>query len=203
MSYVSQSVWLFATPWTAAHQAVSITNSQSLLKLTSIELVMPSNHQILCHPLLLPPSIFPSIRGFSNESTLCHPKGCGMTGFPFLHYLPEFAQIHIHWVSDGIQPSHPLSPPFPPALNLSWHPVSQLFTSGGQSIGVSASASVPPMNTLDWFPLELTGLISLLSKGLSRVFSKPQFKSINSLVLSFLHSPILTLYMIKKQIEKV
>ena len=58
-------VWLFATPWTAACQAsVSITNSRSLLKLVSIESVMPSNHLILCHPLFLPPSIFPSIRIF-------------------------------------------------------------------------------------------------------------------------------------------
>ena len=63
-------VWLFATPWTAAHQAsLSITNSPSLLKLMSIESVMPSNHLILCCPLLLP-SIFPSIRVFSNESAL-------------------------------------------------------------------------------------------------------------------------------------
>ena len=61
-------VWLFVTPWTAAHQAsLSITNSQSLLKLMSIESVMPSNHLILCRPLLLPPSIFPSIRVFSSE----------------------------------------------------------------------------------------------------------------------------------------
>ena len=65
-------VWLFATPWTTAHQtSLSITNSQSLLKLMSIELVMLSNHLILCHPLLLPPSIFPSIRVFSNKSVLC------------------------------------------------------------------------------------------------------------------------------------
>ena len=64
-------VWLFVTPWTAAHQAsLSITNSWSLLKLTSIELVMPSIHLILCHPLLLS-SIFPSIRVFSNDSALC------------------------------------------------------------------------------------------------------------------------------------
>ena len=62
---------LTATPWTAAHQAsLSITNSQSLLKLMSIELVMPSNHLILCFPLLLLPSIFPGIRVFSNESVL-------------------------------------------------------------------------------------------------------------------------------------
>ena len=64
-------VWLFVTPWTATHQAsLSMTNSQSLLKLMSIELVMPSNHLILCRPLLLLPSIFPSIRVFSNESVL-------------------------------------------------------------------------------------------------------------------------------------
>jgi len=63
---------LFALPWTAAHQAsLSITNSRSLLRLMSIESVMPSNHLILCHPIFLPPSIFPSIRVFSNESVLC------------------------------------------------------------------------------------------------------------------------------------
>ena len=91
------------TPWTAAHQvSLSITNSQSLLKLMSIELVMPSNHLFLCHPFLLLPSIFPSIRSF---------------------------------------------------------PVSQFFTSGGQSIGVSASASVFSVNIKDWFPLGWTGWI--------------------------------------------
>ena len=64
-------VWLFVTPWTAAHQAsLSVTNSQSLLKLMSIESVTPSNHLILCHPLFFPPSIFPSIRVISNESVL-------------------------------------------------------------------------------------------------------------------------------------
>ena len=65
-------VWLFVTPWTAARQAsLSITNSWSLLKLMSIESMIPYNHLILCRPLLLPPSIFPSIRVFSNESVLC------------------------------------------------------------------------------------------------------------------------------------
>ena len=75
---VSQSVQLlsrvplFATLWTAAHQAsLSITNSRSILKLMSIESVMPSNHLIPCHPLLLPPSVFPSIMVFSSESVLC------------------------------------------------------------------------------------------------------------------------------------
>ena len=75
-------VWLFLTPWTAAHQAsLSITNSQSLLKLISIELVMPPSHLILCGPLLLLPSIFPSIRVFFNESVL-HikwPKDCSFS----------------------------------------------------------------------------------------------------------------------------
>ena len=75
VSQSSQSVTcvrLFATPWTVAHEAsLSITNSQSLLKLTFIELVMPSNHLILCRPLLLLPLIFPSIRVFSYESALC------------------------------------------------------------------------------------------------------------------------------------
>ena len=108
-------VQLFATPWTAAHQAsLYFTISQSLLKLMSIESVMPPNHLIICHPLFLLPSIFPSIRVFSNESPL---------------------------------------------------------TSGGQSIGVSASASVFPINIQNSFPLGLTGLIPLQSKGLSRVFS--------------------------------
>ena len=107
-------VWLFATPWTAAHQASpSVTNSQSLLKLMSIESVMTSNHLILCHPLL-PPSMFPSIRVYSNESAL-----------------------HFKW----------------------------------QSIGVSVTTSVLPVNFLDWYPLGWTGWISLQSKGLSRVFS--------------------------------
>ena len=108
-------VQLLASPWTAACQAsLSITNSRSLLKLMSIESVMPSNHLILCHPFLLLPSIFPSIRIFSNELVLC-----------------------IRW----------------------------------PNIGVSASASVLLMNIQDWFPLGLTGWISLQSKGLSRVFS--------------------------------
>ena len=71
-------------------------------------------------------------------------------------------------------------------------PVSQLFTSGGQGIGVSASASVHPMTILDWFPLEWTGWISLQSKDSQESSPTPQFKSINSLALSFLYSPTLT-----------
>ena len=106
--------------------------------------------------------------------TLCNPMDCSTSGFSVLRYLPELAQTHVHPVSDAIQPSHPLSPPSPPALNLSQHqsfPMNWLFASGGQSIGASASASVLPMNSQGWFPLGLTGLLSLQSKGLSRVFS--------------------------------
>ena len=212
-------VWLFGTPWTAVRRAsLSITNSWSLLKLTSIDLVIPPNHLILCHPLLLPPSILASIWVFSNESvlhirrpnywsfsfsispsneysalisfridsfdllavqgtfksllqhhsskasilwcsaffivhlshpymatrktialtrwtfvgkvryqfswvtqlclTLCDLMDCSMPGFPVLHQPQELAQTHVHWVSDAIQPSHPLSSPSTPAFNL-------------------------------------------------------------------------------------
>ena len=86
----------------------------------------------------------------------------------------QSSQTHVHWVSDAIQPSHPLSSPSPPAPNpsqLQSFPMSQLFAWGGQSTGVSASASFLPRNTQDWSPLEWTGWISLQSKGLSRVFS--------------------------------
>ena len=72
------------------------------------------------------------------------------------------------------------------------YPMSQFFSSGGQSIGASASASTPPTNVQDWFPLGLTSLDSLQSKGLSRVFSNTTVQSINSLAFSFLHSPTLT-----------
>ena len=91
-------------------------------------------------------------------------------GLPVHHYLPQFAQTHVHQVSDAIQPSYPLSIPSPPAFNLSQNQ-GLFFTSGGQSIGASALASVLPMNIQDWFPLGLTDWISLQFKGLSRVFS--------------------------------
>ena len=130
-------VQLFATPWTAAHQAsLSFTNSWSLLKFMSIEWVRPSNHLILCHPLLLLPLIFPSIRVFSNELAL---------------------------------------------------------PSGSQSVEASASASVLAVNIQSWFPLGLTGLIFLLSKGLSRVFSstsvqRHQFFGAQSLLMARSHT---------------
>ena len=95
-----------------------------------------------------------------------------MPGFPVHHQLLELAQTHVHWIGDAIQPSHPLSSvPFsscPQSFPASGSfQMSQFFASGGQSTGVSASASVLSMNIQDWFPLGWTGWISLLSKGLS------------------------------------
>ena len=115
---------------------------------------------------------------FSSVAQLCmtlsNPMNCSTPGLPVHHQLPEFTQTQVHWVSDAIQPSHPLSSPFPPACNPSQHqsfPMSQLFASGGQSTGVSALALFHSKNTQDWSPLEWTGWISLQSKRLSRVFS--------------------------------
>ena len=104
--------------------------------------------------------------------TLCNPTNCSTPALLVHHQLPEFTQTHVHWISDASNNlilCHPLLLPplsFPASFQMS-----QLFTSGGQSIGVSASASVLPMNTQDWSPLRRTGWISLLSKGLSKVFS--------------------------------
>ena len=107
--------------------------------------------------------------------TLCDPMDCSTPGLPVLHHLQESTQNHVHWVSDTIQPSHPLSSPSPSAPQsfpaAGSFPMSQLFASGGQSIGASAWASVLPMNIQDWFPLGWTGWISLQSKGLSNVFA--------------------------------
>ena len=121
--------------------------------------------QFVVWPLQFSSSVLP---------TLCDPMDCCMPGLPVHHHLLEFIQIHVHWIGDAIQPSHSLLSPSPPTFNLSQHQslqMSQLFPSGGQSIGVSASASVLPVYIQDWFSLGWTGWISLQSKGLSRVFS--------------------------------
>ena len=120
-----------------------------------------------------------------SRPTLCEPMDCSMPGLPVHHQLPELTQTHVHRIGDAIQPSHPVLPfssclqSFPASGSF---PVSQFFSSGGQSIGVSAS-SVLPMNIQDDFQLtvldiyrplpvlEWTGWISLQSKGLSGVFS--------------------------------
>ena len=125
--------------------------------------------------------------------TLRDPMDSSTPGLPVHHQLPELAQTHVYQVSDAIKPSHPLLSPSPPVFNLSQHQglfkMSQYFSTGGQSIGISASASVLPVNTQDWSPSEWTGWTSLQSKGLSRVFSNNTAKSINTSALSFLHSP--------------
>ena len=116
-----------------------------------------------------PPCPSPTARGYSNSCPLsrwCHPT-ISSSVIPFSSHLQSF----------------PASGSFS---------MSQFFVSGGQSIGISASASVLPVNIQDWFPLGWTGWISLQSKGLSRVFSNTQFKSINSSALSFFYSPALT-----------
>ena len=95
--------------------------------------------------------------------TICDPMDYIRPGLPVHHQLPEFAQTHVHWVSDAIQPSHSVIhfssclQSFPASGSFQ---MSQLFSSGGQSIGVSVLASVLPMNIQDWFPLGWTGLIS-------------------------------------------
>ena len=105
--------------------------------------------------------------------TLCDPMDCSMPGLPVHHQLPEFTQTLVHWVSDANQSSQSLSSTSPPTFNLSQHQglfMSLFFTSGGQSIRASSSASALPMNIQDWFPLGWTGWFSLQCKGLSRVF---------------------------------
>ena len=122
-------------------------------------------------PLALPGKPISSVA--QSCPTLCDPMDYSMPGFPVLHQLLELAQTDVHRVGDatGERPSQPLSSPSPPAFNLSQHQGLFQWVSGGQSIGISASASVLPINVQVWFPLELAGWISLQSKGLSRVFS--------------------------------
>ena len=107
--------------------------------------------------------------------TLCNHMDSSVPGLPVLHHLLQFAQIHIQWVGDAIQASSSVSFSFfsrPQSFPASGSfTMSQFFALGSQSIGASASASVLPMNIQGWFPLELTVLITLQSKELSRVFS--------------------------------
>ena len=114
---------------------------------------------------------------FSPQScpSLCNDMDCSMPGFPIHHQLSKLTQAWwCHRLGDAIQPSHPLFPAsscLQSFLISGSFPMSQFFSSGGQSIGISASASVVPMNIQDWSPLGWTGWISLQSKGPSRVFS--------------------------------
>ena len=106
---------------------------------------------------------------------LCNPMDCSTPGFPLHHQLPKLIQTHVHWVRDAhpnisysALPFSSCPQSFPASGSFK---MNQFFTSGGQSIGGSDSASVFPMNIQDWFPLGWTGWISLQSKGLSRIFS--------------------------------
>ena len=101
---------------------------------------------------------------------LCNPVNCSTPGFPVLHYLSESPQIHVHWVSDAIQSSHLLSSPSPLALIFSQHQDLFQWVSSSHQVAKVLEFQLP-MNIQGWFPLGLTDLISLLSKGLSRVFS--------------------------------
>ena len=130
--------------------------------------------------------------------TLCDPMNHSTPSLPAHHQLPEFTQTHVYQVGDATQPSHPLSSPSPPAPSPSQH---QGLFQCGQGIGVPASASVLPMDTQDWSHLGWTGWISCSPRDYQESSQKkkkkesspiPQFKSINSSVLSFLHSPTLT-----------
>ena len=106
---------------------------------------------------------------------------CSTPGFPVYHQLPELTQTHVHWVSDVIQPSHPLSSPSPTTYNGSQHQGLFKWVRSSHQVAtvfeVSASESVLPMNIQCWFPLGWMGSISLQSKGLSRVSPMPQFKA--------------------------
>ena len=128
------------------------------------------------------------------SNSLWPPMESGSPGFPVPHCLPEFAQTLVHWDGGLIEPSHPLIAPFsscPQSFPASGSfPMSQLFASGAQSIG--ALALVLSMNIQDWFPLGLTGLIFLPSKGFSRFFSSTTIWKHKFFRLSLLYSPILT-----------
>ena len=110
-----------------------------------------------------------------SYATLCDPMDCSMPGLPVHHQLPEFTQTHVHWVSDAFQPSHPLSSPSSSAFNLSQHQGLFQWISSSHQVA-KALASLLPMNIQGWSSLGLTSLISLQSKGLSRVFSSTTVK---------------------------
>ena len=107
--------------------------------------------------------------------TLCDPVGCSTPGLPVHHQLPEFTQTHVHWVSDAIQPSHPLLSPSPPALNPSQHQGLLKWVSSSHQVAKVLKFQLQHQSfqwtPQDWFPLGWTGWISLQARGLSRVFS--------------------------------
>ena len=134
-----------------------------------------------------------SVQSFSHVQ-LCDPMDSSTPGFPVHHQLPEFTQTNVHWVGDVIQPSHPLlsHSPLPsifPSIRVFFK--ESILTSGGQSIGGSASASVLSMNIKDWFPLGLTVGSPCSPRDSQESSPTPQLKSTNSSAHSFLYSPTL------------
>ena len=131
-----------------------ITSLLTLLFLWQSYLIT-CKHETLCKPFY---NSFSSVQSLSHVWLFVTPMDCSMPGLPVHHQLPEFTQTHVHWVGDAIQPSHPLSPSGSSKDPSSWSfQMSHFFTSGGQRIGISASASVLPMIIPDWFPLGWTG----------------------------------------------
>ena len=125
--------------------------------------------------------------------TLCDPMDCSMPDYPVLHHLPELTQTHVHWVDDAIKQSSPLPLFSPPALIF---PIIRIF-SNELALPIRwpknwSFSIVLPKNIQHWFPLGLTGLISLLPRDSQEFSSAPQFKSINSLALCHLYGPTLT-----------
>ena len=128
----------------------------------------------ICYPV---PNNLRKIIQFNSVAhscpTLCEPMDCSMPGLPVHHQLPELAQTHVHWVSDAIQPSYPLSSPTAPAFNLSQHQGLFQWVSSSHQVATSigVSASVFPINIQNWFPLGWTGWISLQSIMQDDLFS--------------------------------
>ena len=122
--------------------------------------------------------------------TLCDPMDCSMPGLPVHHQLPELAQTHVHWASDAIQPSHPLLSPSPAVFNLSQH--QGLFQWVSSVPQVAQVLKFQLQHRSFKFPLRLTGWISWSPRESQESSPTPQFKSINSLALSFLYGPTLT-----------
>ena len=126
------------------------------------------------------------------SKSLWPPMDYSVPGFPVLHYLLEFAQIHVHWVGDDPAISFSIATfsscpqSFPASRSF---PKSRFFSSGDQTIGASASALVLPMTIQGWFPLGLTALISFCPRDSQETSPTTQFKSMNSLELNFLYGP--------------
>ena len=138
---------------------------------------------------------FSSVQSLSHVR-LCNPMNRSMPGIPVHHQLLEFIQTHVHRVGDAIQPFHPLSSPSPPAPNPFQHQSLFQWVNSLHEVAKVLEFQLQhhffQKKSQGWSPSEWTDWFSLQSKGLSRVFSTTQFKSINSSVLSFLHNPTLT-----------